>query len=292
MFSSRSPIYHFISGIRFLMSGITFVLIWFIVFVAPGYASYDVSLYMLDGNGDPITTALDLRISLWDVYDVRDEDFDELDGSLNTSASHYGAYQTVVTDTPNADGKCHIYTSDLTSFPALSPFNAYMHVEYKASGAPDTDYVTYDFIDDPPFQNVTRFLLDTNAGGYYTLDAGPRTNWNTFLLDANSSAPTAVALQFGEELAETLQFHISNARFELSDDLSITGGLSAIGNVDFQSASQFFVPQGSSDPGTCTEGEQFYNTIDNALNVCIATNTWAGWISPVSAQTMGTVGPQ
>lgn len=46
------------------------------------------------------------------------------------------------------------------------------------------------------------------------------------------------------------------------------------GNADFSGASQFIIRNGASNPATCTEGELFYNSTDNVLYTCTATNTW------------------
>ena len=65
--------------------------------------AYTINLNLKDGGDNPITTALDLRVSLWDAYDVRSEDVDG-NGDINTSASHYGGYQATWTITPDGDG--------------------------------------------------------------------------------------------------------------------------------------------------------------------------------------------
>ena len=48
------------------------------------------------------------------------------------------------------------------------------------------------------------------------------------------------------------------------------------GAIDFSGATSFLLYQGAANPGTCTEGEMFYNTTDNSTYVCTATNTWTG----------------
>jgi len=203
------------------------------------HAYIDVAGEFLDGEGEPITTLLVFRVSLWGAYDVRADDINE-DGSLNTSALHYGGYQTILSGTPNQFGHFSFEVGPLPGFPVLHPFNSFLQLEYKNTGEPDTSYLIYDFLDDPPYQNVTRLLMDPNTV-YYVSEAGPRTSWNTFILDANNNAPTAVVLQFGETLAKSLSYHLSDARFELDDDLSISGSLSSAGiissgTVDFSAA--------------------------------------------------------
>jgi hypothetical protein len=59
-------------------------------------------------------------------------------------------------------------------------------------------------------------------------------------------------------------------------------GLTSTGGIDFSGASSFRVRSAASNPGTCTVGEQYYNTTRNVLRVCTATNTWSsldgGWM--------------
>lgn len=51
-------------------------------------------------------------------------------------------------------------------------------------------------------------------------------------------------------------------------------GITSTGTIDFSGASRFAMHQGAADPGTCTEGDLFYNTTSNATKTCTATNTW------------------
>lgn len=46
------------------------------------------------------------------------------------------------------------------------------------------------------------------------------------------------------------------------------------GAADFSGATRFAMAAGAADPGTCTEGDLFYNTTSNTLRVCTATATW------------------
>lgn len=47
------------------------------------------------------------------------------------------------------------------------------------------------------------------------------------------------------------------------------------GDADFSGATRFAMAAGAADPGTCTEGDMFYNTTTNELRICTATDTWA-----------------
>lgn len=263
-----------------------FVLLFFLIPTPPALAGYRVDVTLLDGNGDSITTALDLRISLWGVYDVRDGDIDE-NGNINTSATHYGGYQTTTTITPDEEGRFisrynygfyTIYTNNLTDFPEpVEINNVFLQLEYKDQGAPNTDYQVYDFVNDPPWQNVTRYLLVSNVS-YFTYDAGPQTYYNTFVLDANNNAPTEIKLEFGETLAESLKWSKTNVRFELSDDLYIDGGLIITADLDFNLGQmvEARVENLSSAPAcdANSKGRIYYNTTDNLIYFCNGTS-WA-----------------
>jgi len=219
---------------------LSLVLLFFsLVLATPASAANYINLNFEDGQGDPIITALDIRVSLWDAYDVRSEDVDG-NGDIYTSALHYGDYQTTFTITPDGNdyftppfyGHYQINTADLPIFPdPIGADNLFVQVEYKNQGDPNTSYQVYDFVDDPPWQNITRHLLVDNIS-FVTYDGGPRTNNNTFTLDANNNATTEIKLEFGETLAESLQWSIASERFELSDDLDITGNLTLTGTAD------------------------------------------------------------
>jgi len=95
------------------------------------------------------------------------------------------------------------------------------------------------------------------------------------------SPGTWIALPAGD--ADTID-GIDSAQFLRSDTsdtftsgtLALSAGttLDADGAVDFSGATSFLVRGGAGNPGTCTEGEIFYNSTDNILYVCSAANTW------------------
>jgi len=241
--------------------------------------AYNVCTHLLDG-GDIITAPINLRISLWASYQVDDEDFDE-NGDLNTLATHYGGYNGILsidnthTYFDDEDGYHKISTNDFADFPdPVAQTQMFLQLEYKYQTEPNTSYRVYDFVDDPPWENITRLLLIDDVS-YITADAGRATNNNTFILDDNHNATTAVTLQFGGLLMETLAWNISNVRFELSDDLYINGGLEVTGGIDFSVATSFINRVETSTPATCTEGEQYYDSTENVLKICTATDTWS-----------------
>lgn len=244
-----------------------------------------IDFTLLDGNGNPITTAQDIRISLWATYDVRSGEIDG-NGDIDTNTTHYGGYQTTFTITPDGDnafiarhqtGFYKLYIKDLVSFPdPLGSNNVFLQLEYKNQGAANTNYQVYDFVDDPPWQNVSRYLLVSNVS-YYTYDAGPQTYNNTFTLDGNNNAATEITLQFGETLAESLKWSKVNVRFELSDNLYIDGTLTLNGNLDFAAFELINARvENLSVAPTCdatAKGRLYYNTGDNLIYFCNGT----GW---------------
>ena len=246
-------------------------------------AENSLSIVLKDSQGNPVKTAQDIRISLWNVYKQRPEDLNP-DGSINTSASHYGIYQHVFTITPDGDGYfvegtyglVNIDYDDLQDFPMIGPYNAFLQLEYKNHGDPDTSYQIHDFIDDQPWNNVERLLIDPLAS-FYTLEAGPQTNWNTFVIDANNNAPTAIKLQFGETLNEFLQWSKTNVRFELSDNLFVDGSLTLNGHLDFGLNEMVNARlENLASAPTCdsnSKGRLYYNTGDNLPYYCNGT----GW---------------
>jgi hypothetical protein len=241
--------------------------------------AHGAGIHLLDGE-NIITSPIDLRISLWSSYQVNDGDIDA-NGDINTSAEHYGGYQNVLSIDnthdffDDEDGYHKIDTDYFTDFPETPTQNSmFLQVEYKYQSDPNTSYQVYDFVNDPPWENITRYLLVDNVS-YVSADAGPGTNNNTFTLDDNNNAGTAITLEFGCLLSETLSWSIANARFELSDDLNITGGLSASGGIDFSMATSFMNRVETSTPATCVEGEQYYDSTENVLKICTDTNTWS-----------------
>jgi hypothetical protein len=55
---------------------------------------------------------------------------------------------------------------------------------------------------------------------------------------------------------------------------SATGVPSISSTLDFSNATSFTPPKAAADPGTCTVGQEYYNTTNNTMHTCTATNTW------------------
>jgi hypothetical protein len=51
-------------------------------------------------------------------------------------------------------------------------------------------------------------------------------------------------------------------------------GVTSTGTVNLTGASHFEMPSAASNPGTCTKGDEMFNTTDSFVYVCTATNTW------------------
>lgn len=51
-------------------------------------------------------------------------------------------------------------------------------------------------------------------------------------------------------------------------------GLTSTGTVDFSGSTSFRLHEAAANPGTCAVGQLFYNTTQNQLEICNATNTW------------------
>ncbi len=61
-----------------------------------------------------------------------------------------------------------------------------------------------------------------------------------------------------------------------SGTLTLDAGTTLDGNgaVDLGGATQFIIRTATSAPGSCSEGEMYYNSTSNVLFACTATNTW------------------
>jgi len=287
-------------------------------------ADNNIPMTFRDGVGDPYDVDLDLRVSLWATYDVQAGDIDG-SGNINTSAPNYASYQTTLTITPdpaaegysfankninfyNATGYYILDHSTLPSFPnPIGTDNLYLQLEYKLQGAANTDYLVYDFVADPPWDNIQRYIL-VDTVSILTTDAGSRTNNNTFTLDANNNAPTVVALQFGQIIAEVLKWDIANNRFELSDDLKVLGnlilgtGTAADSIITFDDGAnrnfgwddsegafstfdqqlRFRTLQGATPPVACSAtvtGMQWMDTDSGMIYVCDTSNGRNKWLT-------------
>ena len=186
------------------------------------------SVFLILNDGAPITTAQDIRISLWSDGRLESGDITG-GGAINGAAEHFSGYETVLTRTPDSNGRFKFSFGTLPGFPRITDQNQFMMIEYKEDADPDTAYVIYD--DTYVGSSQDRFPLIINGPeifqGVYTNDA---TTANTYTLD-NDDTGGDVTLQFGDTLAETLLFSPANSQFEFSDDVNISGNLTLSGDI-------------------------------------------------------------
>lgn len=91
---------------------------------------------------------------------------------------------------------------------------------------------------------------------------------------------TAIAAGDADTLdgLDSLQFLRSDASDNYTTGtLTLNAGtvLDVNGGADFSGSTQFIMRSGAANPATCTEGELYYNSTDNVLYVCSATDTWS-----------------
>lgn len=197
-----------------------------------------VSFEFTDGLGAALTGPLQLRISLWSRFDVKNDDI-LVSGALNTASDFYGGFQTTMIipalDIKTVAGKgglYRLYLPNVPGFPTdLDSDDAYLQIEVMdPPGGLDTDYVMYDFFDDPPDQIITRLRIfeDTSA---IDRDPGQGTYFDSFAIDNNDDSSTEIELVFGRILNERLVWDVSNDYFFLSDALVVDGNVNVQGPV-------------------------------------------------------------
>jgi hypothetical protein len=199
-----------------------------LVLSAPSTRAYQQSLvdnYVainFDDSG-PVTTPIDIRLSLWRLGDPEPGDREE-DGDIVTSSINYGGWQYVIRSTPDSQGGITFNLFDTTDFPTLPEIqddNAYLQIEYKYPAEQNSAYRTVDMLqDDPNF--VTRHLL---VQSLLSLDPqlikGGTPN-NSFIIDINQNSPDFIKLIFGEA-AKELAYDVISNWFNLNGRLNING---------------------------------------------------------------------
>ena len=143
---------------------------------------------------------------------------------------------------------------------------------------------TNDFIVDSNDWNIT-------AAG--ALDAATVTSNGLFTGSAGSNiSGAAINLNFNSNFATNINTGSSTGQVTLGGnsncvninsntwDISCAGagtgftGLTSSGTINFSSATSFRIPEAASDPGTCTKGEQYFNTTTSTVRLCESTNLW------------------
>ncbi len=79
------------------------------------------------------------------------------------------------------------------------------------------------------------------------------------------------------DLDTTSTFDINTSTWDITGAGVGSGftGFTSTGDINFSGASSFRIHEGAANPGTCTEGQLFYNSSDNQVYVCTAANTWS-----------------
>jgi hypothetical protein len=229
------------------------------VTTTPYTVSYSARL--TDAAGAAVTTARDIRFSLWS-----DADFDATDllpaGTINPAAGGFTGWQETHTVTPDSSGLFHVRLGSITTLPNFTAStHVFLQVDVKATGLPDTSYECLD--PDGNTANLTdRFPLDsaaftinadtvdnadvgTAAGNIPSLDLAGllpistipgATNSDTFILDNNDTIPPggpgSVILQFGNTLNKILEYDTAATWFNFNDDVNITGNLTTTGTIN------------------------------------------------------------
>lgn len=232
----------FSSFSRFSSSLIFFVMVFILGFFAPSAQAINyiprVHFEFVDSLGDALTGPLQLRMSLWSRYDVKNDDILS-SGALNTTSPYYGGFQTsfVVSDSEimsiaGRGGLYSIYLPGIDGFPEdLDSNSAYLQVEVmETPGGEDTDYVLYDFINDAPDQIITRLQIFERTSTI-SFDPGQGTYFDSFEIDNNDDATTEISLIFGRVLQERLTWDIANDYFFLSDALVVDGNVNVQGDT-------------------------------------------------------------
>jgi len=152
--------------------------------------------------------------------------------------------------------------------------------------------------------NVGELIMETSTFTLYTcIDAGTDT-WQItgtgadagtldtidstqFLRSDTSDAYTSGTLTFNNGTTLTVNgvanigdggdaIAVNSSTWDINSAGVASGftGLTSSGVVDFSGATRMAMQSGIGNPGTCTEGDLFYNTTDNLTYACTAVNTW------------------
>lgn len=234
---------------------------------------------LLDATNNPITTSQTFRLSLWSSDDLVAGDILG-SGAIDVTAPTYSGWFETHTITPNVDGTFFLELGSIVALPDMD-FSIHKHlmVEVKASALPDTSYELMDptgdtgadsddrqTIGSTPFTNNADFIdnaeLGTSAGDIVTLDIGDVWNISTipggtdvdsFTIDYDDTVVAGdINLQFGNTLAETIGFDVTNNWFEFSGDV----------NLQQNELKNFAIDNLAAAPLFPVLGQMYHNTID------------------------------
>jgi hypothetical protein len=231
-------------------------------FAAPGdtTAPYTISYSgRLTSGGLPVTTAQNIRFSIWSDDDVDFGDF-TVPGGINTSSPGYANWYEEHTVTPDANGLFHLRLGTITTLPNFTDsIHKFLQVEVKPIASPETDYEVLDpdgdimNVNDRHPLNSSAFTINsdtvdnrdvgTDPGEIPFLDLLGKlpiitipngTNEDRFILDFDDTvaSPNPITLQFGSALAKTLSYDTLNGWFNFNDDLRVAGNLTITGTLN------------------------------------------------------------
>lgn len=273
---------------------------------APYTVSYSARL--TDAVGNPVTTTRQIRFSLWSDADVDATDYLPA-GGIDPIAGGFSGWQETHNVTPDINGLFHVQLGSINTLPNFTtPTHIYLQVDVKANAAPDTAYETLDpdgnianLTDRHPVNSVAFAInsdtVDNRDVGYAageipyldlaahlpvaTIPGG--TNQDSFIIDADDTvaAPGTIILQFGSALARVLEYDIAGGYFHFNDDVQITGGISATGNVDFSLATEFHMREVADEAvAACTTVDELVlDTTENKIYVCTAVGSPGTWMA-------------
>jgi hypothetical protein len=176
----------------------------------------------LNDNG-PVTTPVDVRFSLWRMGDPESREIDQ-NGVLVTSDENYGGWQKILRMNPDSEGILNLNFFDATlfpDFPEIFSQSAFMQIEYKYPGEPDTAYHIIDMLSDNP-DNIKRYLLVNSLTSLDPVVIQGGTTNNDFILDVNYNAPQYIRLFFGQD-GKGLIYDLISKWFNLDGRLNLNG---------------------------------------------------------------------
>lgn len=231
------------------------------VTTVPYTVSYSARL--TDAAGAAITTAQDVRFSIWTSADFVSTDL-LLSGAINTGAPNYSGWTETHTVTPDSNGLFQVRLGSTTTLPNFNATaDVYLQVEVAPTGSPLTSFQVLDPTGDNTADTNDRFPLDaaafainadtldnhdacttlgTCAPGQVpfldgtgllpipTIPGG--TNADTFILDNNNDSPGSITLQFGNTLGKFLEYNPTLSWFNFNDNVNITGNLTTTGTIN------------------------------------------------------------
>jgi hypothetical protein len=255
---------------------------------APYLVTYTAKL--MSSTGTPVTTAQDVRFSLWKDSDWTAANVD-LAGNIDITSANYAGWQETHTVTPNSDGIFSVQLGSINTFPNFTlGQQVYLEVDVKPQTSPNTSFEVLDpdgdvsnLTDRKPFNSVPYSInadtvdnrdADNSPNNIPVLDGSGKlvygvipdaVNADTFTLDVDNNAPgNVVTLQFGQALAQYLRWNNPANTFEFSSNLNING------NLNFSGSGQI---SGATIDGTL-------NTLQNIPHTAIAPYSKQTVLSP------------